>query len=70
MEKERDKQDKIKLGLMPPPPNKVKINNMMNVLTDDAIQDPTHLENEVRKAMALRKQQHQERNDARKLTKE
>jgi len=31
MDKQRDMQDKLKLGLIEPPPPKVKLSNMLNV---------------------------------------
>lgn len=53
-EKEQLKQDKIKLGLMPPPPPKMKLSNMMRIITDDAIQNPSQMEAEVRNQIAER----------------
>ena len=37
LEKEKNKQEKIKLGLLPPPVNRVKMSNMLNVLTNEHI---------------------------------
>ncbi|KAK6458616.1 pre-mRNA processing factor 3-domain-containing protein [Scheffersomyces xylosifermentans] len=69
-EKHKDKQDRIKLGLDPPPPPKVKLSNLMNVLTNEAIKDPTAVEMRVREEVDARLQKHLEENEARKLTKE
>ncbi|KAL0081390.1 pre-mRNA processing factor 3-domain-containing protein [Phycomyces blakesleeanus] len=67
-ETQKEKQDKIRLGLLPPDPPKVKISNLMRVLGDEAIQDPTKIEAKVRKEMELRQKQHETANEQRKLT--
>ncbi|KAI7865375.1 pre-mRNA processing factor 3-domain-containing protein [Spinellus fusiger] len=67
-ETQKEKQDKIRLGLLPPDPPKVKISNLMRVLGDEAIQDPTKIEAKVRKEMELRQRQHETANEQRKLT--
>ena len=84
----QDKQDRVKMGLLPPPPPKgslpvleyilpaltahrklkVKLSNMMNVLTQDAIADPTKVEAKVRREMAMRENGHLRANAERKLT--
>lgn len=69
-EKHKDQQDRIKLGLDPPPPPKVKLSNLMNVLTDKAIKDPTAVEMKVREEVEERYQKHMQQNEERKLTKE
>ncbi|KAG0168646.1 hypothetical protein DFQ28_011666, partial [Apophysomyces sp. BC1034] len=69
-ETQKEKQDKIRLGLLPPDPPKVKISNLMRVLGDEAIQDPTKIEAKVRKEMELRMKQHEMANAQRKLTPE
>ncbi|KAI8092931.1 pre-mRNA processing factor 3-domain-containing protein [Halteromyces radiatus] len=68
LETQKDKQDKIRLGLLPPDPPKVKISNLMKVLGDEAIQDPTKVEAKVRKEMEERQKQHDLANEQRKLT--
>lgn len=70
LEAQKDKQDKIRLGLLPPDPPKVKISNLMRVLGDEAIQDPTKVEAKVRKEMEQRQKQHDLANQQRKLTPE
>jgi len=70
LEREKDKQEKIKLGLMKAPPPKLKYSNFMNIMKDEAVADPTKAEMEVRKAIAERLQQHLERNAKKKLTKD
>lgn len=37
------------LGLMKPSPPKIKLSNMMKILGNEAIQDPSKVEKEVRK---------------------
>jgi len=66
----KDKQDKIRMGLEPAPQAKVRISNLMRVLGNEAIQDPTKIEAHVREQMAKRVQNHQEANASRKLTTE
>ncbi|XP_043218928.1 U4/U6 small nuclear ribonucleoprotein Prp3-like isoform X1 [Amphibalanus amphitrite] len=66
----KDKQEKIRLGLEPPPEPKVRMSNLMRVLGNEAIQDPTKIEAHVRAQMAKRQKEHQDANAARKLTTE
>ena len=37
----QEKQEKIRLGLMKPPPPKLKYSNFMNIMKDEAVLDPT-----------------------------
>ncbi|KAH8194786.1 hypothetical protein TruAng_011051 [Truncatella angustata] len=67
MTEERAKQ---RLGLLPPQPNKVTLNNMFKVLGDEAIMDPSAAEARVRREINERKDQHLTENEERKLTKE
>eukprot|EP00061_Rhincodon_typus_P009963 g33861.t1 len=64
----KEMQEKIRLGLMPPPEPKVRISNLMRVLGTEAVQDPTKVEAHVRAQMAKRLKAHQDANSARKLT--
>lgn len=66
----KEQQAKIRLGLEPPPAPKVKIGNLMRVLGDEAIQDPTAIEARVHHEIAERKGKHEDMNEDRKLTKE
>lgn len=66
--REKEKQEMIKQGLIEPPKPKVKISNLMRVMKDEAILDPTAIEREVREQMAEREQAHLDRNLARMLT--
>ena len=44
VEKEKDKSERIKLGLLPPPLPKLKLSNYMKVLGKEAIADPSRVE--------------------------
>ncbi|KAL7691600.1 putative U4/U6 small nuclear ribonucleoprotein Prp3 [Plasmopara halstedii] len=69
-DREKEKQDKIALGLLPPPEPKVKLSNMMRVLSEQAVADPSAIERKVREQIAQREKNHEMRNIARKLTPE
>lgn len=64
----KEKTEKIRLGLEKAPEPKVKISNLMRVLGNEAIQDPTKMEAQVRKQMAERLKKHETLNAERKLT--
>ncbi|KPM11947.1 U4/U6 small nuclear ribonucleoprotein Prp3-like protein [Sarcoptes scabiei] len=64
----KEKQEKIRLGLEPPPEPKIKMSNMMRVLGQQAVQDPTKIEAHVREQIMKRQKAHEENNAARKLT--
>lgn len=66
----KEQQAKIRLGLEPPPPPKVKKGNLMRVLGQEAVADPTAVEARVNREIAQRKQDHNEMNETRKLTKD
>lgn len=66
-EKEKDKRDKIRMGLMAPPPPRVKLANLARVLGTSAAADPSKIEKGVREQVAQRQREHEERNEARKL---
>ncbi|KAK3997064.1 pre-mRNA processing factor 3-domain-containing protein [Cladorrhinum sp. PSN332] len=70
LEENREKQAKIRLGLEPPPEPKVKIGNLMRVLGDVAVKDPTAVEAKVRKQIQDRFNKHMADNEERQLTKE
>ncbi|XP_033958539.1 U4/U6 small nuclear ribonucleoprotein Prp3 isoform X1 [Pseudochaenichthys georgianus] len=69
-EGQKEVQEKVRLGLMPPPEPKVRISNLMRVLGMEAVQDPTKVEAHVRAQMAKRQKAHEDANAARKLTSE
>jgi len=60
-------RDKIKMGILQPPPPKVKMSNLMRVLGDEAIADPSTVERRVRQQVEQRRKEHEQRNEARKL---
>ena len=67
---QEDKRDKIKMGLLPPDPPKVKLANLMKVLTSEAVADPTKVEAQVRREVAARKEIHDQTNLDNQLTPE
>lgn len=66
----QDHQDRVRMGLIPPDPPKVRISNMVRVLTNDAVTDPTKLEAKIRRDVQARKNAHEKANQERKLTAE
>lgn len=66
----KEQQAKIRLGLEPPPPPKVKRGNMMRVMGEQAIADPTAVEMLVEQQIAERENAHMKANEERSLTKE
>ena len=67
---QQDKRDRIKMGLLPPDPPKVKLANLMRVLGNEAIADPTKVEARVRREVAARQELHERTNAERMLTDE
>ncbi|KAF9700916.1 hypothetical protein EKO04_001090 [Ascochyta lentis] len=63
----KEHQAKIRLGLEPPPPPKVKRGNMMRVMGEQAIADPTAVEMLVETQIAQRQHDHEQANEERKL---
>ncbi|KAJ4307080.1 U4/U5/U6 small nuclear ribonucleoprotein prp3 [Collariella sp. IMI 366227] len=66
----KETQAKIRLGLEPAPPPKVKKSNLMRVLGEEAVKDPTAVEARVNREIAARFDKHMQANEERKLTKE
>lgn len=66
-ERTQEIRDKIKMGILQPPPPKVKMSNLMRVLGDEAIADPSTVERKVRQQVEQRRKEHEQRNEARKL---
>ncbi|KAL7293314.1 hypothetical protein TKK_0013087 [Trichogramma kaykai] len=64
----KEEQEKIRLGLEPPPEPKLNISNLMRVLGNEAVQDPTKIEAHVKHQMAKRRKAHEDANAARRLT--
>jgi U4/U6 small nuclear ribonucleoprotein PRP3 len=66
----KESQAKQRLDLEPTPAPKVKRSNLMRILGDEAIQDPTAVEARVNREIAERHQKHLDENEERKLSKE
>ena len=66
----QETNEKIALGLIPPPEPKVKISNLMRVLKNEAVADPSKIEAKVREQIKKRETNHEMRNIARMLTPE
>lgn len=66
----KEQQAKIRLGLVPAPPPKVKKSNMMRVYAEAAVKDPTAVEAMVNRQIAERQENHFQSNEDRKLSKE
>ena len=66
----KEYQAKVRLGLEPPPPPKVKKANLLRVLGDAALADPTAVEARVTREIQERADKHYQQNQERKLTKE
>ena len=65
---ELEKQEKIKLGLLPKPEPKLKRSNLMYALGDEAITNPSLAERMVKEQEEKRLQAHIEHNESKKLT--
>ena len=70
MEDHKEEQAKIRLGLKEPPPPKVKKSNLMRVLGQEAVKDPTAVEARVNREIAQRAADHETMNEERALTHE
>ena len=66
----KEHQMKVRLGMEAPDPPKVKRGNMMRILGEEAVKDPTAVEARVNKEIADRAHKHEEMNENRKLSKE
>lgn len=69
-QKVQEFQDKIKMGLIPPPPPKVKMKNLMRVLGSEQVAEPSAIEQSVRAQVEQRLADHLRHNEERKLTPE
>jgi U4/U6 small nuclear ribonucleoprotein PRP3 len=68
IDKQKELRDKISLGLIPPPEDRVTLSSFMRTLGNEAIEDPTAVEAKVRAQMEKRRLAHQMHNEAQKLT--
>jgi U4/U6 small nuclear ribonucleoprotein PRP3 len=67
-EREQEKQRNMQVGLLEPPPPKVRLKNMHRVYGADGVVDATAIELKVRQAQQEREAAHRDRNLANKLT--
>ena len=67
-ERELEKRDKMAMGLIPAAEPKFKLSNFMKILGDQAVADPSKIEQKVMEQMKKRELNHEMRNQARKLT--
>ncbi len=65
---EKEKLDKIMMGLLPTPEPKFKLSNFMKILGDQAVLDPSKVELKVLEQIKQRQIVHEVRNEAAKLT--
>ncbi|KAI8828713.1 pre-mRNA processing factor 3-domain-containing protein [Chytriomyces cf. hyalinus JEL632] len=70
LEAQKEKRDKIRIGLLPPDQPKVKLSNFTRVLGVEAVQDPTKIEALVRAQMRQRQLKHDKYIAENKLTAE
>jgi U4/U6 small nuclear ribonucleoprotein PRP3 len=68
IQREQEKQELIRQGLIEPNKQRVKLSNLRRILGNEHIENPTHTEREIRKNTAERQRAHDDRNLARKLT--
>ena len=70
MEKAKETTEKIRLGLIPPPPPKLRLSNLMNALINGSVAEPSEMERRVREEMRERVEKHERANADRKLSAE
>ncbi|KAG5458068.1 MAG: pre-mRNA processing factor 3-domain-containing protein [Olpidium bornovanus] len=69
-EEQKERQDKVRLGLLPPEEPKVRLANLMRVLGQEAVLDPTKIEAKVRRQVEERRLNHLRQGVESKLTPE
>jgi hypothetical protein len=69
-ERFKEQLDQVRLGLLPAPGPRVRLTNLMRVLTDSAVADPSAIEARVREQMAERARSHDARNAAKALSRD
>ena len=70
LEAQREKQDKIKLGLLPQDQPRITKSNFMRVLGQEAVLAPSMVEKEMARQVAERQEKHVQKNQEQKLTEE
>lgn len=68
--RQKESQDRIRLGLEPPPPPKLKVTNVAAVYGVEYLRDPTHYEAIARDSEHQRRLKHEEANENRQLSKD
>lgn len=69
-EKQQEMQDKIRMGLMRPPPPRMRMKTLMQGHGNEAVAGPSAIEQAARAQAEQRVREHEERNAERKLTHE
>lgn len=67
-QREQERRQKEFAGILPKREPRVTLTNLMRVLGEEAVIDPSTIERKVKEAMEERKQNHEKRNEERKLT--
>lgn len=65
----RNKNERIKLGLEAPPPQKIKLQNIPLIVENNPGLNPSKLESQARQLLKERQEKHAKHNENRKLTK-
>ncbi|KAH8583954.1 U4 U6 associated RNA splicing factor [Cryptosporidium sp. chipmunk genotype I] len=68
--KEMERQDRIRMGIEPPPTPRLKLSNLYNVLNEKAVAEPSNIEFEINKQKEERIMLHEGRNAPLKLNQE
>jgi U4/U6 small nuclear ribonucleoprotein PRP3 len=68
MAREKERQELARQGLLEPPKKQVKISTFLRVMDEQAVQDPSALEKQVRHEQQEGELAHADRKVARKLT--
>jgi len=61
-------RDQVKMGLIKPPPPKIGLANLMRVMGDEQIANPTGVERQVKAQTEQRRKEHEERNSRNQLS--
>lgn len=67
LQEQKDKQEKIRLGLLPPDAPKVRVANIASILAAESAQEPSRIETEIRQQAASRHEAHLKANEDRRL---
>ena len=70
LDKVREQQHMQRQGLIPPPPPKLRLSNLMDVLVRESVAEPSEMERRVREEMRERQERHARMNKEKALTTE